>query len=164
MGSISASGIDCAARTAASAISRGGRLLLPTALFVLLSGQVSPGEIDIRVQGLRNLEGEVRLCLTRDPAHFPGCEEDPAAIKRSVPARSAGLIRLQGVSSGVYALSLIHDENNNNRLDTFLAIPREGFGFSRNPRLRMGPPRFDEVRFSVSGGRNPQVVRMTYLL
>ncbi len=134
------------------------------ALFLALSGQVSPTEIDIQVQGLRNLNGEVRLCLTRNPAHFPGCDGDPAAVTRSVPAGAAGLIRVQGVSSGVYALSVIHDENNNRRLDTFLAIPREGFAFSRNPRLRMGPPSFDEVRFPVSGGRVPQVVRMTYLL
>ncbi|HWT12972.1 MAG TPA: DUF2141 domain-containing protein [Allosphingosinicella sp.] len=106
----------------------------------------------------------VRLCLTRDPAHFPNCNGDPAALKRSVAANEAAAIRLAGVAPGVYALAVIHDENGNGRLDRFLAIPREGFAFSRNPRIRMGPPRFEEARFEVAEGPVRQAVQMKYLL
>jgi uncharacterized protein (DUF2141 family) len=106
----------------------------------------------------------VRLCLTRDRAHFPECNGDPFALKRSVAAAQAGSIRLGGVAPGRYALAVIHDENGNGRLDKFMGIPREGFGFSRNPRIRMGPPRFDEVRFDVAAGNVRQIVRMKYLL
>ena len=106
----------------------------------------------------------MRLCLTRNPAHFPDCNGDPAALKRSVAASQAGSIHLGGVAPGSYALAVIHDENGNGRLDKFMGIPREGFGFSRNPRIRMGPPRFDEVRFDVNGGRVRQSVQMKYLL
>jgi len=104
------------------------------------------------------------LCLTRNPAHFPNCNGDPQAVKRSVPTGQAAAIRLDGVAPGIWALSAIHDENGNGRLDRFMAIPREGFGFSRNPRIRMGPPRFEEVRFEVGAGRVRQAVRMRYLL
>ena len=45
-----------------------------------------------------------------------------------------------------------------------MAIPREGFGFSRNPRIRMGPPSFEEVRFEVSGTGVRQTIQMKYLL
>ncbi len=106
----------------------------------------------------------MRLCLTRNPAHFPDCNRDPAAVKRSVGAGQAGSIRLAGMAPGVYALAVIHDENANGRLDKFMGVPREGFGFSRNPRIRMGPPRFDEVRFELGAGRGRQRVRMKYLL
>jgi uncharacterized protein (DUF2141 family) len=106
----------------------------------------------------------VRLCLTRDPAQFPHCERDPAAVSRTVTAGSGGTIRFTGLAAGTYALGVIHDENGNGRLDTFLAVPREGFGFSRNPRLRMGPPRYDEVSVPVNVGRATMIVRMTYLL
>jgi len=106
----------------------------------------------------------LRLCLTRNPAHFPDCNGDPAALKRSVRASEAGSIRVGGVVPGTYALAVIHDENNNGRLDKFMGIPREGFGFSRNPRIRMGPPRFEEVRFDVAAGNVRQIVRMKYLL
>jgi len=139
------------------------RLLALPALVLLLTAQSDGAEVEIQLQGLRNANGLVRLCLTRNPAHFPNCNGDPAAVKHSAPARHAG-IRLRGISPGIYALSVIHDENGNGRLDRLLAIPREGFGFSRNPRIRMGPPRFDEVRFQVAGAVTRQSVQMKYLL
>ena len=147
MASISASGIVCAALIAAFAAS-----------------SAPAAEIEVAIEGLRNARGLVRLCLTRDPAHFPDCNRDPAALKRSVPAGQAASIRLGGVTAGMWALSVIHDENGNGRLDRFAAIPREGFGFSRNPRLRFGPPDFDQVRFEVGSGRARQAVRIRYLL
>ncbi|MBX3562412.1 MAG: DUF2141 domain-containing protein [Sphingomonas sp.] len=120
--------------------------------------------IEIHIEGLRNMQGIVRLCLTRNQAHFPDCNGDPAAIKRSIPAAQAAHVRIEGAASGSYALAVIHDENSNGRLDRFMAIPREGFGFSRNPGLRMGPPRFDEVRFEVTEGSVRQNVRLRYLI
>ena len=161
MGFISVSGTGFAAPTAVSA---NLRRLAPLMLLLGLAAAAPPAEIEIRVQGLRNTNGAVRLCLTRNPAHFPDCNSDPAALKRSVPAAQAGSIRLTGVAPGAYALAVLHDENGNGRLDKFMGIPREGFGFSRNPRIRMGPPRFDEVRFEVNGGTVRQVVQMKYLL
>ncbi len=133
-------------------------------MFALLTAQSDGAEVEIQLQGLRNANGLVRLCLTRNPAHFPQCDGDPAAVKHSAPARSAASIRLRGISPGVYALAVIHDENGNGRLDKFMAIPREGFGFSRNPRIRMGPPRFDEVRFPIPAAGARQAVQMKYLL
>ena len=44
------------------------------------------------------------------------------------------------------------------------AIPREGFGFSRNPAIRMGPPRFEETRFHVEEEAVAQSVRIRYIL
>ena len=57
-------------------------------------------------------------------------------------AANAGGVRIAGLGRGDYAVSVIHDENNNAKLDTFAGIPREGFGFSRNPAIRFGPPKF----------------------
>ena len=154
MGSISVSGTGFAAPTAVSAI----------LIWLALAAAQGPAELEIQVQGLRNMRGAVRLCLTRNPAHFPDCNRDPAAVKRSVNAAQAASIRLGGMAPGVYALAVIHDENGNGRLDKFMGIPREGFGFSRNPRIRMGPPSFEEVRFELRTGRVRQSVQMKYLL
>ena len=118
----------------------------------------------IRIRGLRDTNGTIHLCLSRSADHFPDCTGDPGALSRTVPAAQAGSIVLRDVPPGTYAIAAIHDENGNGRLDRMLAIPREGFGFSRNPRIRMGPPRYDEVRFDVAGGRVQQVIVMKYLL
>ena len=115
------------------------------------------------MQGLRNDRGQIRLCLTREARHFPNCAADPSAVRRSLPTRDAGSLTIE-VPPGDYALSVIHDENGNGRLDTFLRIPKEGFGFSRNPHIRMGPPRFEETRFSIVRGIVVQSVRIRYML
>ena len=115
------------------------------------------------LQGLRSSRGQVHLCLTRNPSHFPNCGTDPQALKRSVPSGQASSLRIE-VPPGQYSLSVIHDENGNGRLDTFLRVPREGFGFSRNPGIRMGPPRFEETRFIMTSGDSAQSIRVRYIL
>jgi uncharacterized protein (DUF2141 family) len=119
--------------------------------------------VEIDLTGLRNHHGSVHACLTRNPAHFPDCKSDPLALKRTVQA-SAGHIDFKDVSPGRYALSVFHDENDNHKLDTFLGIPKEGFGFSRNPVVRFGPPRFDKVSMDLASGFSRTSVRMQYLL
>lgn len=119
--------------------------------------------IDIEVQGLRNHRGMLHLCATRNPTHFPDCRRDPAAYRRTVPASSERL-RLNGVVPGRYAISLFHDQNSNEKLDTFLGVPREGFGFSRNPVIRFGAPKFDSVGIELVAGFTRTTVRMQYLL
>lgn len=130
----------------------------------MLIGGAPPAELEVRVEHLRSLKGAVRLCLTREASRFPDCKEDRAARRHSAPAGSAGSLTFEGLATGSYALSVIHDENDNGRLDTFARIPREGFGFSRNPAIRFGPPRFEEARFVVASGHNRQTIRVRYLL
>lgn len=79
-----------------------------------------------------------------------------------MPAPEAARITL-ATQSGDYALALVHDENGNGRMDTFLGMPREGFGFSRDAPVRFGPPRFEDARFALEGSQT-LVVTMRYLL
>jgi uncharacterized protein (DUF2141 family) len=129
----------------------------------LLCGNAAPADIEVRLDRLRNQKGVLHLCLTRDPAHFPDCGNDPRAVKRSA-ASTKGPIRFSGLQPGSYAVSVFHDENGNGKLDTLVGIPREGFGFSRNPVVRFGPPRFDQVRVEVPSGFSRHTLRMQYLL
>ncbi|WP_188053152.1 DUF2141 domain-containing protein [Sphingosinithalassobacter sp. CS137] len=119
--------------------------------------------LEIEFAALRSERGVLRLCLTRDPASFPDCHDDAVAITRTVPATVASL-RLERLAPGAYALAVIHDENGNARLDTFAGIPREGFGFSQNPAVGFGPPRFAAARFSLPAEGATQRVRLRYLL
>ncbi len=120
-------------------------------------------DLSIDVTNLRSDRGMIRLCLTLDPANFPGCVDGTRAVTRSVPA-ALREIRLEGLPQGDYAAAVIHDENANKKLDTFAGIPREGFGFSRNPPITFGPPRFAAARFTLAGDADRQSVKMHYLL
>jgi uncharacterized protein (DUF2141 family) len=140
------------------------RILPALPALALLTAAGHPADVEVRVEKLRSGKGMVHICLTANPAHFPDCAADPKAKKRSVPANRAGIVTLSGVSAGAYALSVFHDENGNTKFDTFLKIPKEGFGFSRNPAVRFGAPKFSQVRFEVGAGIARQTVRMQYLL
>lgn len=143
------------------------KLLLRIALLISLGAASPPvnpaGTLVVKLEGVRNLKGVVRACLMKDARAFPACERDPHSIKLSVPA-SATSIRFEQVQPGDYALALFHDENANNRLDTLFGIPREGFGFSRNPRVRFGAPRFNDASITIGAAITRLSVRLQYIL
>jgi uncharacterized protein (DUF2141 family) len=118
--------------------------------------------LTVSVTGLRNQKGQVHVCLTANAKAFPDCSKDPAAVKRTVKANAAASIQFDALRPGTYAISLIHDENGNGKLDTSLAIPREGFGFSRNPKIAFGPPKFTSASFALAGSTK-QTIKMKYM-
>lgn len=119
--------------------------------------------LDLAFENARNARGMIRICLTANARHFPDCSGDSAARTLSIPA-SQHSARFTGLAPGTYAVSLIHDENGNGRMDMALMMPREGFGFSRNPRIGMGPPRFAAAAFAVGSVPVQQQVRIRYML
>jgi uncharacterized protein (DUF2141 family) len=115
------------------------------------------------VTGLRSGKGQVLACLTDSTKSFPGCEHDSAARTLIVPAGRQVEIDFGQVPAGTYAISLVHDENSNGKLDKRLVIPAEGFGFSRNAPVRFGPPSFASAAFVVGQAEEHQSIRMRYL-
>ena len=129
---------------------------------VMLLGAAPVASLEVTVDHLRSDKGMLRICLTADPANFPACIDDADAVTRSIPAATRA-VRFDGLPHGTYAVAVIHDENGNARLDTFAGIPREGFGFSRNPAIRFGPPRFAAARFAIDSDAAVQQVRLRYI-
>lgn len=143
---------------------RFARRLGAAMVMVAMLPAASPvSSLDLEVTKVRSEKGMLRVCLTADPDNFPGCLDDANAVTRSVDAGTRN-IHFRGLAPGDYAISVIHDENGNARLDTFAGIPREGFGFSRNPAIGFGPPRFSAARFELEMAGGNQEVRMRYLL
>ncbi len=120
--------------------------------------------IDLAITGLRSDKGDVLVCLSASPRHFPDCTKDAKARKLKISAVRAGSIHIEGVRPGTYAVALIHDENANGKMDLRLFLPREGFGFSRNPRIGMGPPKFKAAQFTVGADDEQYTVHMKYIL
>ncbi|WP_235523957.1 DUF2141 domain-containing protein [Sphingomonas sp. Leaf33] len=139
------------------------RLALAAAAWTLLGGASPVARLDIDIEKLRSTKGVVLLCLTSDPVNFPNCVDDARAVRRTVPATTTD-IRFDALPVGTYAAAVIHDENANAKLDTMMGIPREGFGFSRNPAIGFGPPKFGAARFALDAAGTQQDIRMRYLL
>ena len=129
----------------------------------MLSAAAPVAELDVAIDHVRSTKGMIRVCLTADPHNFPGCVDDANATTRSIPANMPD-VRFDGLPHGDYAVAVIHDENSNAKLDVFAGIPREGYGFSRNPPVMFGAPRFAAARFTITGDANTQQIRMRYIL
>ncbi len=121
--------------------------------------------VTVTVTGLRNTNGVVMACMTQDVRRFPRCRDDAASHRASVTAGNAVTLVFDHVVPGTYAIALLHDENRNGRADRALSmIPREGFGFSRDAPVRMGPPDFEDASFAVGTAPVSQTIRMRYML
>lgn len=133
-----------------------------------MSGSVAAtapdASLNLSVIGLRSMKGNVLVCVTANPRYFPNCSKDPQGHHAKVAAVQASGIQFDGLAPGQYAIALIHDENANSKLDMALFLPREGFGFSRNPAVIASPPKFEAAKFPVSSGDVRMVVKMAYKL
>jgi len=132
-----------------------------------LIGANVPGTASVTatITGLRNDKGVVRACLTDDPGDFPKCRED--ATSHRIVARAAGTLTIEftNIAPGRHAIALVHDENDNGRIDrALMMIPREGFGFSRDAKVVMGPPSFAAAAFETDGKPAPRATRRRYML
>lgn len=125
-----------------------------------------PGQsVQVDITGLRSTKGVVRACMTPHQAKFPRCQGDAAAFSLTVAAKDAGHITFTNVPAGRYAIALLHDENNNGKADRALTmIPKEGFGFSRDAKVVMGPPSFGDAVFDVGNAAVHQTIKMRYML
>jgi uncharacterized protein (DUF2141 family) len=54
------------------------------------------------------------------------------------------VVKIDRIPSGTYAISVLDDINSDGKMDMFLGIPREGWGFSMNPPLKLSEPKFEE--------------------
>lgn len=159
MGSISGRGTGCAGRTGGWVRLAGG---LAIAAAMIVPSAASAARLLVNLSGFRNYDGQVHICLTRTADHFPDCAGDPNAVKRSMRSTQAAHFAIE-MPAGDYALSIVHDENGNGKLDTRLFIPREGFAFSNNPRIMFGPPSFSSARFTLPAGGTTLNVTMKYM-
>ncbi|MEH6535557.1 MAG: DUF2141 domain-containing protein [Psychroserpens sp.] len=58
-------------------------------------------------------------------------------------------ITFKNVQPGEYAIMVLHDANDNNRMDfEENGMPKESYGTSNNPRS-FGPPIYDDAKFKV---------------
>lgn len=110
-----------------------------------------PVRLEIQIENLKSEEGQLLAVLFASEDGFP---DEPAKAKQSMIIdlkREGSRFQFADLAPGKYAIAIIHDENRNGKLDTGLfGIPKEGIGFSNNPKLGVGAPSFDRVAIDVS--------------
>jgi uncharacterized protein (DUF2141 family) len=114
----------------------------------------------VEVVNIKNNSGSIRVGLFDNDKDFL----KKAVLSESVSANAEKVIVVfENIPAGEYAISVIHDENNNEELDlNFLGIPKEGFGFGNDAKGAFGPPSFDKAKVKIGGGVVKQVVTLRY--
>ena len=134
-----------------------------------VAGGAAPADtgarVTVTVTDIRSSKGTLRACMTSNPDRFPKCRGDANSHRIALPAKGTVTFTFSGVKPGHYAIALLHDENDNGKADRALGMmPKEGFGFSRDAKVRMGPPRFDDAAIEIGTAPVSQTIRMRYML
>lgn len=115
----------------------------------ILSAQQFKLEID--VTGFKSDKGNafVGLYNTKESFMNQGFKSATTIIKNKKT-----YVVFNDLPKGVYAISLIHDENLNGKLETnFFGIPKEGFGISNDAKGFMGAPKYEDAKFELTADK-----------
>lgn len=106
------------------------------------------GKISVDISNARNDKGICRVCLYNSEESFR--QEKPLrCVSTGLKDKKASVV-FTDVPAGTYAIFVLHDANNNNRMDkNFLGIPTEGYGASQNNLPFAAAPSFNGNKFTV---------------
>ncbi len=118
-------------------------LTLATSSFAQTSNQ----SIEVIIDNIKSNDGTLKIGLYKTKENF--LKKPYKSI--SVKAKKASLkVTFEGVEAGEYAISLYHDKDDNQIMNTFFKIPTEPYGVSNNAKGQFGPPKWENAKFIVS--------------
>lgn len=128
--------------------------------FLLLLPNVSNDvcTITIKVENIANNDGSILLA-------FYDNEEDflkKAIIKRKLEIKDGfAEVKVNNLNYGEYAIAVIHDENDNGKLDFhFYGPPSEKTGTSNNVKTLILPPSWDDAKFQLNTTNKTIIIQM----
>jgi uncharacterized protein (DUF2141 family) len=127
------------------------------------TGRPGPIRFWVNVEGVRSAEGLIAVTLYADDSRRFLARRGSLYVGR-VPARPGTTrVCIHLPSTGTWAFAVYHDSDSNRSLTrNGIGYPREGFGFSNNPRVMLGIPAFRSVRVSVPRNNMQTTVRLRY--
>lgn len=117
--------------------------------------------IQVEVDGLKNKDGDVVFCLWREADDgFPSCEQGKNPYKMEISSAQSPHIIFQNIPSGIYAISIFHDEEKTRLIKTnFIGMPKSGVGASG--KLGMIPS-FEKSKINFTQNQTIHI-KMVYL-
>jgi uncharacterized protein (DUF2141 family) len=116
------------------------------------------GTIRLEILGFRNEAGATLVALFGSAEGFPSNHEVAVRRERGPIRQGKAQFVLTDLPPGIYALSVMHDENESGDLDkSALGVPTEGAGFSQDASATFGAPSFEDASFRVAAGSETRV-------
>ena len=118
--------------------------------------------ISVPVTGLRNNVGDVRCGLFNSAATFPKDGQQFQGVASPIVNQQA-TCTFTNVPPGTYAVALFHAAPGQTVMKKgMFGQPLDGYGFSRNAPIGMGPPAFGDAAYAYAGGAVSFPVTITY--
>lgn len=107
------------------------------------------GTIIVTIEGLRNCEGHLRVELWASEDGFPRDQEKALLRVVSIIDGESVQFVFDDLPFGEYAVSALHDEDENGKMNMNLFGPAEGYCISNGVRggIFSGAPEFDDAGF-----------------
>lgn len=134
-------------------------------VFVAGTAAGESGKVRIVVKNVRSDAGNLAVALfpKESAKDFPKNPKLAVASKLVSAVKGETVIELEGVAPGLYAVSLLHDENRDGKMNfNLVGMPKEGFGFSRDPRIYFGAPDFSKCEVEVAAPETDVQVTAKY--
>jgi uncharacterized protein (DUF2141 family) len=125
--------------------------------------QENTGIIIIELEKINNQNGSIQISIYDGEDGFPDDYKKAFFYKTYPITPDLKKIVIENIPYGTYALAVLHDENDNFKLDTnFLGIPKEGYGFSNNVKGMFGPPSFNRAKFEMKEKESYHLIKLNY--
>lgn len=116
--------------------------------------------LEIHVNNIKSKKGSIRFGLFSTEADYLKNPIEKKVIKST--GKDVTVV-FENLQPGDYALSVIHDENENGELDSnALGIPKEGFAFGNNALGSFGPPPFEKAKITIVDQDVKQDIKLKY--
>lgn len=128
---------------------------------------LKPGEIEVTLRP-RSGKGRIGCLLFASSKGFPGNKKRAAQALRVKIAKQKGAWRarcvFRSVKPAVYAVAVLHDENNNDKMDkSFFGSPKEGYGVSNDAKPgTFSGPKYRAATFRYDGKPKRITIKLRY--
>jgi len=127
------------------------------------TGREGPVRLYVDVEGIRKSEGLIAVSLYADDSSKFLAKRGAMYVGRVTAKAPETTVCIYLPSTGVYALAVYQDINSDRKYDrTSVGLPDEPFGFSNDPAVFLGMPRFSSVRLSVPRNNMRTSVRLRH--
>ena len=137
-----------------------------TAQTMARSENGAKANLTVTLTGIRNDKGQVFIQLWNAPEGFPKRAEKAykyVAIEASKAVKGAVTTTFADLAPGTYAVSTLHDENGNGRMDTgAFGIPKEGWAVSNNVVTHAHAPSYENASFVLPPTGQTIVIALHY--
>ena len=107
--------------------------------------------LKVEVKGLQNSKGSVQYALYNTQGSIPDESfKNTFRILTGPITNGSSQVIFKNLPPGRYAVNILHDENNNGKIDKGLIFPKEGIGFSNYQSIGLkNRPDYSKASFEI---------------